>query len=447
MSQNSIQTQEFARTINATVEVDIPILEYVNKKLSDSLESGSGATVSALVPNFGKVRRGVSMLGTGTANVPTLDNLPNLRVQVDKVPVQVDVVGIDASYDLLEQTLKLFTKDSQIREPRISNLARTINKDVFQCVLTAAHSSIVGQIGFPDLGEACAYVDESRVGEENAGMLSPLLNNSIASSGANKFAHPKIGTDLYRGVLGSYCGADFFSSADAGAIKIGNSQGASPAFAFSGNVQTASLADGSTSLQLTGITFGGGNTLTAIPKGTPIVVGSGTAGTAGSITSAYTVSSVYGEDTQVIRTFVVLETAPITGASGSATATVQIAPLALNQRIGSTETLTTKAVANTWFNANASPGPTQPFICPLLAGTKYALGAVFASKSIVFASAAPKPFANADSQTYSLDGHISSRTSIVTEGIQGQDIWRVDVMYGMKALYGQGAVALYGMIG
>jgi hypothetical protein len=82
----------------------------------------------------------------------------------------------------------------------------------------------------------------------------------------------------------------------------------------------------------------------------------------------------------------------------------------------------------------------------LLAGAKYALGAVFASKAIAFASAPIRPFANAESTTTSLDGEVNARTSIITDGREGEDIWRVDTLYGMSALYGAGAVALYGQI-
>jgi len=268
-------------------------------------------------------------------------------------------------------------------------------------------------------------------------MLSPLLNNSIAASGANKFAHPRLGLELYNGTLGSWMDAEFFKSADAGALKLG-SQTAS-AFALSGNV--ANVADGDEQLTLSGITFGG-STLTFIPAGTPIVIGTGTPGTPGSVSSPFTVSSVYGDDTQIIRTFVVQEDAPITGGN----ATVKVATINLNQNVAQVVTPSKAAVSNTWYTGDAAQA-NLTFICPLLAGTKYALGAVFASKSIAFASAPIRPFSGGtDSTTTTLDGEINARTSIVPEGLQGQDIWRVDVLYGMNALYGAGAVALYGQI-
>jgi len=446
MSSNAINTQEFAETIAATVKTKIPILEYVNKELSDRLSSGAGDTVNVLVPNFGKVSKGASFLSGTTNNVQTLGSIADLTVKVDKVPVTLQVAKVGASYDLLEKTLKLYTKESQISEPRISNLARTINAEVFKCVLSAAHSCIVGEIGFTELAEAVAYVEESRVGDDYAGMLAPLLNNSVAASGANKFANSNLaspnGTDLnlYAGVLGEWMGAMFFKSADAGSIRIGTTQ--ANAFSLSGTC--AKIADGATSLTLTGITFPAG--VTAIPAGTPIVIGGGTAGTPGSITSKFTMSSVYGEDTQVIRAFVVQEDAAISGTTGSGTATVKITPVYLNKKINGVETLSSAAVPNTWFNDTTDPNSYQ-FICPLLQGAKYALGAVFASKSIAFASASPRPFANADSTSTTLDGEINIRTSLMSDGREGEDLWRVDCLYGMKALYGTGAVAIYGQIG
>jgi hypothetical protein len=343
---------------------------------------------------------------------------------------------------LLEKTLKLYTQESQISEPRISNLARTINAEVFQCVFTAAHSSIVGPIGFVELAEAVAYVDESRVGDSNAGMLSPLLNNSVAASGANKFANSSLagpsGNDLnlYKGVLGEWMDAMFFKSADAGSIKLGSA--AAQAFAFSGNV--ANVADGDDALKLSGITFGG-SALGVIPAGTPIVIGTGNAATAGSIESPFTVSSVYGEDTQVMRTFVVLADTPI--ANGSAN--VPVAPIYLNSVVAGDLAASQAAVPNTFYTGDAAQS-SLTFICPLLAGAKYALGAVFASKAIAFASAAPRPFATGDSTSTTIDGELNIRTSIVTDGREGMDVWRVECMTGQAPLYGAGAVALYGQI-
>jgi len=46
-----------------------------------------------------------------------------------------------------------------------------------------------------------------------------------------------------------------------------------------------------------------------------------------------------------------------------------------------------------------------------------------------------------------LDGEINIRTSLMSDGREGEDLWRVDCLYGMKALYGTGAVAIYGQIG
>jgi len=447
---NQIMTQEFAETIAATIKREIPILEYVNKELSDRLEGGSGSTVHVLIPNFGKVSKGASFNGSGS-NVQTLGSIADLKVQVDKVPVDVQITKVGAAYDLLEKTLKLYTENSQISIPRIANLARTINAEIFQCVLTAAHSAIIGNIGFDELAQAVSFVEESRVGDSNAGMLSPLLNNSIASSGANKFANANLASpdgtklNLYRGILGEWMDAMFFKSPDAGSIRLGATQ--ANAYAISGNA--AALADGAKTLALTNIAFGG-DTLASIPAGTPFIIGSGTASVPGSITSPFTVSNVFGEDTQITRVFVALKNPatpdgswPISGTS----ATVGIATVYLNSVVAGVKTPSGAAVPNTFYTGAAAQGSTMAFICPLLAGAKYALGAVFASKAIAFASVSPRPFANADSTSTTLDGELNIRTSLVTDGREGMDVWRVECMSGQSALYGAGAVALYGHIG
>jgi len=451
---NQIMTQEFGETIAATLKRDVPILEYVNKELSSRLVSGSGDTVMVFVPNYGKTSKGASFnpASAGT-NKQTLGSITDLNVQVDSVPVKVQITKVGASFDFLEKALKLFTLKSQVEDPRISNLARTINAEVFKCVQSAAHSSIVGSIGFAELAEAVAYVDESRVGESTAGMLSPLLNNAIAASGAAKFANQNLagpsGTNLnlYKGVLGEWMDAMFFKSADAGSIRLGSTQ--ANAFALSGNV--ANVADGATSLSLSAITFGG-STLTKIPAGTPFIIGSGTAG--GAISSPFTVSNVYGENTNVMRTFVALPNPntpdgswPIVSSGSPATysATIGVAPIFLNSVVNDVLTPSSAAVPNTFYTG-ASAQASLTFLCPLLAGAKYACGAVFASNAIAFASAAPRPLATADSTASTIDGELNIRTSLVTDGTEGADIWRTECITGQSPLYGAGAVAIYGQI-
>jgi len=452
---NAIMTQEFAVTIAATIKQEIPVLEYVNKELSKLLVGGSGDVVSVLMPNFGKVTKGASFLANGATTVSTLGTITALAVQVDKCPVNVGITKVGASYDILEKTLKLFTKESQIKEPRLSNLARTINQEIFKCVQTASHSAIVGPIGFNELAEAVAYVEESRVGDEVAGMLSPLLNNTIAASGANKFANPTLGKELYKGLLGNFMGAEFFSSADAGSLRLGTK--AAQEFAIEGDVAT--ISDKDDTLTLSNLTFGGGNTLTFIPAGTPFVVGEGDATVAGSIVSPFTMSSVYGKDTQVLRAFIATvnpatidEDNPDSPSSGSwpitgGSAVVGVAPIYLNQDVNNVVTPSVAAVPNTWYTSDEAQGATMPIICPLLAGAKYALGAVFASKAIAFASTALRaPAGGVDTSSTTLDGELNIRTTVSWDGKEGEDLWRVDSCYGMAPLYGAGAVACYGQI-
>jgi len=451
---NNIMTQEFAETIAATIKKEIPILEYVNKELSDKLVSGAGNTISVLVPNFGKVSKGASFnpASAGTSK-QTLGSITDLQVQVDSVPVKVEITKVGAAWDFLEKTLKLYTQNSQIAEPRISNLARSINAEVFKCVLSAAHSSVIGTIGFPELAEAVAYVDESRVGNTLAGMLSPLLNNSIAASGAAKFANNNLASpsgtslNLYKGVLGEWMDAIFFKSADAGSIRLGST--AANAFAMTGNV--ANIADGATTLSLSGITFGG-STLTKIPAGTPFIIGTGVVG--GATSSKFTVSNVYGVNTGITRTFVALPN-PATedgswpiASSGSPlvySATIGVAPIYLQSVVAGALTPSSAAVPNTFYDSDAAQA-SLTFFCPLLAGAKYALGAVFASNAIAFASASPRPLATADSTSSTIDGELNIRTSLVTDGSEGMDVWRTECITGQSALYGAGAVAIYGQV-
>jgi len=423
---NAIMTQELAETIAATVKQEVPIVRYINSDLSDKLGEGSGEVVSVLVPGYGEISEGPSFRDPATGQAVGMD------IQVDKVTVTVKQVKTGAQLNLLEKSLQMNTFETQVAQPYSAKLAASINKDVFETVLGAAHSSIVGQLTFGELAEAVDYVNTSRVGDGIAGMLAPIARATIVNSGNNKFANPRIGEKLYRGEIGEYNGAEFFVSPDAGAM-IYSTATSGVAFAFSGSV--AAIADGATQLSLTGVT-----NVSLVRKGTPIVIGSGDPTVSGSIQSPYTVADMFGNDTGIARTFVALQDAVVT--SGAATVNIATVNLITEQADG-TIVKQNGAVPNTYYNAG-SPVTNTAFVCPLLANTKYYKGAVFASKAAAFASIQPKPYGgNADSAGSSLDGEVNIRVSTIPAGLDGVDRWRIDVLYGTAPLYGNGAVALY----
>lgn len=417
---NTIMTQEVAETIAATTAQNIPLLgkRRINQELSSKLVAGNGDIVNVLIPGFGEVSEGPSFVGIED----------QLNIKVDSQPVQVSIKKMGAAYDLLEKTLKLNTFKSQVAEPYGAKLASYVNTDIFKTILGAAHSSIVSQTSFNDLAEAVAYVESTRVGDEISGMLSPISKATVIGTGANKFAHTSIGEKLYKGEIGEFSGAEFFSSPDAGSLKVGTGAGVN-SFAFTATA--AAVNEGATSISLTGITQPTGSAaITVIPAGTPIIFSASTSGT---ITSDVNVADVFGNDTGLIRTFVATADAPVT----SGAATIQITPVHF------TAGANTFAVPNTYANGNDSIA-SGPVVCPLFYGVKYYKGTVFASKAATVASVTPKPFGgNADSVSFEMDGELGVRVSTIPGFMSGQDRWRMDIIYGVAALYGAGAVAVY----
>jgi len=445
---NGIMTQELAETIAAYTAKKIPIVSRVNTDLSDKLGDGSGEVVSVLVPGYNPVSEGPSFVNASGQVV-------GMDINVSKVPVVVKQKKIGAQLNILEKSLKMNTFETQVAEPQAAKIASHINTEVFKTVLGASSAAIVGQIDFGKLADAVETVNTSRVGDKISGMLAPLAKSSIIATGANKFANDNLGRQLYDGEIGEFNGADFFSSPDAGSILIGTLE-TSPAYAVTGTI--AQITDGATQLAFTPAS----GSPAFIPPGTPFVIGTGTAGTDGSIQSAYTVADVFGNDTGIPRVFVALpnpNSADGTGnyalTAGTAVnitiAQVKMVTLTTTGTIlPSTSTNTNAAgpttaqnVPNTFYNANSSVTKTD-VICPLLSGTKYYLGAVFADKAVAFASMQPKPYASpSDSKGSNLDGEVNVLISTIPAGAEGVDRWRIDVLYGVAPLYGNGSVAVY----
>jgi hypothetical protein len=456
---NSILTQEFCDTIAANIDREVPILRFINKTLSDRLEGGSGVQVSALIPNYGIVSKGPSFLTNSATTPTTLGTINALKVQVDKAPVILEVMKVGASYSSLEATLQLFTARSQINEPRLSNLAKTMNQQIFQAVFTGAGSAVIGVMDSEALGQASATIDEGRVSGNIAAMISPSMNNAIVTSPQFKWYDSSLSREHYKGVLGTFQDVEFIKSADAkvggyfdndtgefqggvGVLRLGTTVPATPAFAITGSV-SGGISDGQTTINITGITFGG-STLTKIPVGTPFVIGSGDPTQPGSINSAYTLSSVYSEDTGHNRVFIAMEDAPINAGS----ATIKVAPIYLNQKnsSGVVTALSMAAVPNTWVTGT----PTTDIFTPLLAGVKYTLGVMLSENGAVFASSAMRP---SQSGVASTTTQLSSRYNVVNvlntiayDGREGQDIWRAECATGISPLYSAGLLALYAQV-
>jgi hypothetical protein len=432
---NTIESNEFVQCIAATIAKDIPMAREgrINNTLSGLLKSGSGDTIDVLIPNFGIVTEGESFFDESNPNVQTLSSIEALDVKTDKVPVKVGIKKVGASWDQLDVALRMSDKEELIDEPRISQLASRINMDIFSTVFSSAASAIVGPIGFPELGDAESYVKSSRVGDKYSGVLSPTLNNQVASSGQQRFGHSSIGKDLYNNVIGSRGPVEYFENPDAAVLRLG--VGYEEEFALSGDVAT--INDGATELVISNVKFGGA-AFGIIPKGTPFVIGSGNAKVAGSIDSPFTMSNVYGDDLQIARTFVALEDTRIIEGG----ARVKVAPIWLKSKIGDNVTRSKFNVANTFYTGNASQSNLK-IMTPLLYGAKYNLGAVFASKCAAFASCGLRPFATAKCSTTSFEGEINVRTSLETKSEQGRDLWITAVCYGISPLYSQGCTALY----
>jgi len=331
--------------------------------------------------------------------------------------VVVTQKNISAPYTLQDETLNLYTFETQVSKPNAIKMASRINKEIFDVVGGGACTAVIGTpasgaytAGFKDLSKAIAVVESSRVGTSKSAMLHPNAVAAIiggSANSANLFSQK--GDKLYEGEIGTYFGTDCFTSPDAGAIQLGSAI----------SLTVGPIADGATSLN---VTAGASNGLT-IPKGTPFQIQG--------VNSCDAFGDVLG-----VRTFVTTQNYTFGGASG----TLPVGTIYFSRKADGTK--------GDWPIPNTFGAPitasSSTAVCPLAAGQLYGKALAFAERAGAFAAITPAPFPGTnDSVVTQFDGELNVRSSFFSNLESGMIRWRFDVLYGVSSLYGNGAAMIY----
>jgi len=443
MAINNIVTQKFADTVTFNTNEHLPMLggNRINKKLSNRLQGGSGTVVGVLVPGFNNVVEGSAVEGYSDTN-----QVGTSKINVKEVPVTVKQYNISAPYEMLDQTLNLFTFETQVSKPNAIRLASKINTHIFDKTAGGATQSAIGSLnpdgsftqGFQTLSNATKRVKASRIGSNFSGMLHPNLVGSIiggSANSANLFSQK--GDQLYEGKIGDYSGFEFYESPDAGSVTLA-------AALTSGLTLNGDLLDqmpitdgfgGDLGYWLLPVTAAGAAVGVTLPAGTPLTIGTSKS------------SDAFGNPNGV-RTYTVAES--ITLASGANSIKIggrlALSTFVNNARVAGSSNW---PIPNTYVTSvNGSGLPVIPngaaIVCPLAAGIEYARGIAMADGALAFAGITPAPFPGTnDSVTASLDGLLPVRSSFFSNLESGVIRWRFDVLYGVNSLYGNGASNIY----
>ncbi len=410
MPSANIATEERAMTITAEVKSQAPILGLMNTDLKSEFGSESGDTVSALIPGFGSVNEGVALPSDPSS----------YALSIQKVPVTVTPKNNPASYDLVDDSLRIGNFDKKVARPYGGHLASKVRQEAFGIILGGASKAFVAaskaDFKFGFLADAIAAVEDSNMGGKISGVMSNTMKATVTNSGLNQFQNSSVAFDLWKGKIQNFDGADFVSQSEVHKFQA-------PSAITGGSVTTPPGEGGET----IGVTFTGISAATEIPAGYVFTV------------AGVNSTNIFKKDDGSPRAFVVLPnsskdsrgmvtyTNPVTNASG--VVTLRIAPIwAANPALK---------------NATALPAQGAALTLLLTSGTKYQTGAIFDQNSVGYASAAIKAPPGTDSSTSTIADYVNVRMTSQYQITEGLNIVRFDILTGGKVLYAQGIAGLW----
>jgi len=410
MPQANIATEERAMTVTAEVKAQAPILGLMNTDLKSEFGSESGDTVSALIPGFGSVNEGVALPSDPSS----------YALSIQKVPMRVTPKNNPASYDFVDDSLRIGNFEKKVAQPYGGNLASKVRQEAFNTILGGSTKAFVAasvdDFKFGFIAKAIAAIEDSNMGGKISGVLSNTMKATVTNSGLNQFQNSSVAFELWKGKIQNFNGADFISQSEILKFKA-------PA-AITGGTVTTPPGEGGKSI---GVTFAGITAATEIPAGYVFTVAD--------VNSV----NIFKKDDGYPRAFVVLPnvstdadgltiyTNPVTDEDG--VVTLNIAPIwATNPALK---------------NATALPAQGAAINLLLTSGANYQTGAIFDKNSVGYASAAIKAPPGTDSSTSTIADFVNVRMTAQYQITKGLNIVRFDILTGGQVLYGQGVAGLW----
>jgi len=404
MPVENIATEERAMLITAEVYSQAPILGLVNTDLKGEFGSGSGDTVSALIPGYGTVSEGIALTGTEA----------DWKLSVQKVPIKVTPKNMPVAYDFVEQSVKLDNFEKKVAAPYGSHLASKVREELFGIILGGATRQFVidnpkDDFNFGFISKVLSAIQDASMNGQINCVLSNSLEAMLRSSGLNQFQASSVAFALWQGKVKDFGGADFVSQGEVIKFKAPNITSATV---------SAAVGEGAESIRLTLQ----GSSLSVIPAGYVFLV------------NGVNSVDIFKRDTGANRAFVVLKDATV-GPGG--VVDLEISPIYADQQ----------RQKSALRNATALPAAGATVGLPLTGGATYQTGAVFDQNSIGYASAAIKAPSGVDSSTSTVDGFVNVRFVAQFDVEKGINIARFDILTGGKALYPQGVAGIWVKVG
>ena len=214
----------------------LPILMNANKQFDKEYKSGTGSSISILIPDHPDVQTGA---GVGSGSNYTSGSVTLSLTQRN--------VSIDATQ--IVRALDIHDFEGQVAKPYGAKLASTIQTIAADEIkLNADTQSVLSTANFAGMATVIAGIRKARSYGELCGALDPQLSATIAGTGTSLFLPSNVSNDLHKDAnLGRYHTAEFYETPDITALATGTAT-------VDGDVDGLVNTEGATTISIDGIT-------------------------------------------------------------------------------------------------------------------------------------------------------------------------------------------------
>jgi hypothetical protein len=356
----------------------------------------AGATVSIKRPTDFTVRDGANV-----SNQDVVEGSTSITVNKQK--------GVDFAFTSQELTLNIKDLSERVIKPAMVQLANQVDSDVL-----ALYKSVPNWVGTPgqtvnsftDFAKAPERLTEmAAMGEGRSGFLSPADNWGLIGSQTGLYIQGAANSAYREGSLGRIAGIETFEAQNVQTHTVGVATGTP---LVNGASQTSTYSSVKDSMTQSLITDGWTNSTTGILK----------AGDVFTIASVYAVNPVTKAVLPFLKQFVVTADADSGASTGPATLTIYPAII----------------TSGAFQNVSAAPADNAAITVMGTGGTGYRQNLVFHKNAFALAMVPMiKPPGAVEVARESYKG-TSVRLIPYYTGTSDTSAWRLDILYGVKAI-------------
>lgn len=400
MGTYNFTTTEVAVPFIAKFEESLPVLMNSNKQLDKEYKSGTGTTITMLIPDHPDVIEGSSISGSLAY---TSGNKTLTLVQRN--------VAIDANS--VERALDIHSFDEQVAKPYGAKLASKIQTLAVEDVQLSANTQYVfdttNKEYFNEVADAVAGIRDARSFGNLIGALSPQFSSKVAQSGF-KFFNPntQISDIFTKSRLGEFQTAMFYHTPDVKPLVTGDlSLGTA-------TVDTTISAEGTNTLVIADAGLTGGE---VVKKGTAFNI------------AGVDAVDIYGES--IGQPYAFVAQADATAVAGSVT--LSIAPVYFDKPLQnvSVASIASGAVVTQVHEADS----------------RYLGGIIYDDMSLLFGSAKLAPIAGTESEVVTAGKALAVSCMKGPDVVNRREIVRWDTLTGTELVRPNWASAMWIKVG